>query len=566
MSKPDGDLGKEMGMIKDMIKAVALYLRVSSTKQKKEGSSLKTQEERLREYCEREKWQVHDVYWDDETGASRDRQDFQRLLRDAMDGKFQAVLVYDLDRLARDNIYFLTLYKETLPKMGVEVLSYCQPGDPTTPEGQFMYDIHATLAEYERHKIRERCLRGRIQKVKEHKFTGGALPYAVGWDKEKKVFVPVDQEAEIYRQIFDLFINRHMSISAIARELGAKGYLTRKGGVGRNGERRGEVPFSDRYIRFLIESPTACGEWYRCRVVSRKLKTPIRKPNRNNLVHWEKTYREKQDWLMIKVPAVIPKERWERAREILRTRARPPRDMDAATLLQGFLFCAHCGSRLGAKWLGGKRPGAEARYRCVTQIYRVDRRYKRFQGKNCDLPSFRQSDLDSAVWSNVEELITNPAMLWEAACGDREDDEGGIEARLAELRKNLAAAKAAEQRAAQLFRMGVDPGIAERQVAEAVSRRKAVERELSDAEKMAANAKAQEALKETAFETLTSLKDRIQGLSLIEKREILGILIPGGPDYRIEIDITGQVTVRGAIDFEKVASTSTPYSAARYET
>ena len=74
---------------------VAIYLRVSTEDQAKEGYSLEVQEEYLREYAKREQHQVYKVYKDDGiSGYTKERPALIKLLQDAKDNKFDLVIVY----------------------------------------------------------------------------------------------------------------------------------------------------------------------------------------------------------------------------------------------------------------------------------------------------------------------------------------------------------------------------------------------------------------------------------------------------------------------------------------
>ncbi len=82
---------------------VAIYLRVSTEDQVREGYSLEVQEEYLREYAKREQHQVYNMYKDEGiSGYTKERPALIRLLRDAKDNKFGLVIVYKLDRFSRN--------------------------------------------------------------------------------------------------------------------------------------------------------------------------------------------------------------------------------------------------------------------------------------------------------------------------------------------------------------------------------------------------------------------------------------------------------------------------------
>ena len=126
-----------------------------------------------------------------------------------------------------------------------------------------------------------------------------------------------------------------------------------------------------------------------------------------------------------------------------------------------------------------------------------------------------------------------------------------------------AAAGRGEERAAQLFTVGLDPVIAQKQVESAVAHRRNVEKDLSAAEQVLASISRRD-VEERAYETLTTLKERIHEMSFDEKREILRILVPGTQEYRIELSADGAVTIKGAIDLAKASTPATRYSVTGY--
>lgn len=72
------------------------YIRVSSQEQEKEGISLQTQEQRIKDYLHRQPVQI---YRDVGTGRNCKRTQLQQLLKDLVEG--DKVLVFRLDRISR---------------------------------------------------------------------------------------------------------------------------------------------------------------------------------------------------------------------------------------------------------------------------------------------------------------------------------------------------------------------------------------------------------------------------------------------------------------------------------
>jgi DNA invertase Pin-like site-specific DNA recombinase len=179
---------------------VALYLRVSSEEQR-ERETIQIQREFLVQYRELYGLEVAGIYQDDGvsgTVALHERPGGQRLLADATEGKFGAVLVYRLDRLGRSLLVILDAH-DRLREAGVALRSATEPIDTSTPSGRLIFQMLASFAEYERASIRERTQAGQRRAYKYGRH-GGVIPY--GYDiAPDGAFVVVEEEAAVVRQI-----------------------------------------------------------------------------------------------------------------------------------------------------------------------------------------------------------------------------------------------------------------------------------------------------------------------------------------------------------------------------
>jgi len=135
----------------------ALYARVSTTDQ-----SCEMQLRELRDYVARRGWQVVDEYVDTGwSGAKASRPELDRLLHDARTRRFDAVLVWKLDRWGRSVADSVRSIQE-LVSLGVRFLAVTQniDTDETNPMSRFLLHILAAFAELEREMIRERVRAG----------------------------------------------------------------------------------------------------------------------------------------------------------------------------------------------------------------------------------------------------------------------------------------------------------------------------------------------------------------------------------------------------------------------
>lgn len=109
--------------------------------------------------------------------SAEHRTNFQRMIADSASGKFQAVLVYKLDRFAR-NRYDSAIYKSKLKKNGVKVVSATEQISDT-PEGIIMEAILEGMDEYYSAELSQKIKRGMRENIYKGKTTGGytALGY-----------------------------------------------------------------------------------------------------------------------------------------------------------------------------------------------------------------------------------------------------------------------------------------------------------------------------------------------------------------------------------------------------
>ena len=139
-----------------IIKRIALYARVSTLN----GQNPEMQLAELREYAQRRGWEVYSEYCDlGISGAKDSRPQLNRMIADAHARKFDAILVWKLDRFAR-SLKMLVTSIEDLNSYGVAFVSLRDNLDLSTPAGRLMLHIIAAMAEFERSLIQERVIAG----------------------------------------------------------------------------------------------------------------------------------------------------------------------------------------------------------------------------------------------------------------------------------------------------------------------------------------------------------------------------------------------------------------------
>ena len=132
----------------------ALYLRVSSVDQHPETQLLD-----LRQMAAQRGFAVVQEYTDRISGAKARRPGLDQLMADARRGKFDVILIWAFDRLARSVVHFLQVLDE-LTRLGIEFISFRENIDTGGPLGRAILVIVAAISELERSLIAERVRSG----------------------------------------------------------------------------------------------------------------------------------------------------------------------------------------------------------------------------------------------------------------------------------------------------------------------------------------------------------------------------------------------------------------------
>ncbi|MGG6359619.1 recombinase family protein [Peribacillus frigoritolerans] len=172
------------------------------------------------------------------------RPEMQRLLKDARENKFNAVITYKFDRLARKTKDSLEIV-ENLEHHNVQLMSYSENIDTTTPGGKMFYTVMSSVAEMERSTIIDRVKLGMNQRAKQGKWNGGIV---LGYDVIDKELVVNEEEAAIVKEIFNLASKGH-GYKKIAYDLNKRGFKTKK-----------KKDFSTGSIKGILDNPMYIGK------------------------------------------------------------------------------------------------------------------------------------------------------------------------------------------------------------------------------------------------------------------------------------------------------------------
>lgn len=194
-----------------------------SSDEQREHQPIENQGEFGQRYCQLHGLELVAAYRDDGVSGTiplHERTEGRRLLGDACRKRFDVVLVYRLDRLARKTPLLLSIC-EQLEHMGIGVRSMTETFDTSTPAGRAMLGMLATFAGYERDSLVERTSLGRERALRLGRHTGGGVPFGYRLTADKRLEVE-PQEAEVVKEVFRLYTQQRLSAEAIADYLTAR--------------------------------------------------------------------------------------------------------------------------------------------------------------------------------------------------------------------------------------------------------------------------------------------------------------------------------------------------------
>jgi DNA invertase Pin-like site-specific DNA recombinase len=223
----------------------AIYIRVSTAEQAKEGYSLGAQEESLTGYVKNMNYDIYKIYKDEGKSAKdmKHRPALQQLLKDAENKQFNAVIVYKLDRFSR-SLKDLILTIEKLKDIGIDFISLQDKIETASAAGKLMFHIISSFAEFERDIISERTKFGMSEKARE----GGTVTKAAyGYKIVDGNIISDPEKCDKLREIFETYLNNNISLSklAIKYDLTTKGLIS----ILKNRTYIGELRFNDIYSK-----------------------------------------------------------------------------------------------------------------------------------------------------------------------------------------------------------------------------------------------------------------------------------------------------------------------------
>ena len=496
----------------------ALYARVSTDKQA-EKYGIPSQIEALKKRCLERDWTPvldgdKDAFIDEGySGAELDRPALNRLRQVAREGRVDVVLAYDPDRLSR-KLYHQMILAEEFEKQRIK-LEFITQDMGTSPEDKMFFNMRGLVAEYEREKIRERTVRGSREKARQGKVvSAGAISFGFCYNKEKATLEEDPEKAQIVRLIFYTFANENLSLQSLADRLNRLHIPTPRGGDRWRASTLGVMLRNEVYI----------GKMYQFRKyhIEPKIRLKLSAKNKKTST----ALHPKEEWILVKVPSLIPAELFETVQRKLRANAElSKRNTKREYLLSGLLYCSECGGRMG-----GHAIHAIPYYRCYRKG-NPDRVPLGPDGRPqpCSCPEIKTEAIEAEVWNTICQLIKNPDFLIQELHrrnADNSQTKEILERELQLCEARLKAIPEEQKRLVEGYRKGLyadfmmreDMGLIQKEQGELEKRKAELERQL-----------AGRLLTQNSEDQIRSLMEKISigldNLDFTSKQELLRLLV-----------------------------------------
>ncbi len=338
----------------------ALYLRKSRRDLEAEahgdGETLARHKAALLANAQRLGRTITEIYAEVVTGDSiAARPEMQRLMKDVEAGKFEAVHVMEVERLARGDSLDQGLVARAFKYSDTKIITPLKIYDPNNEYDEEYFEFGLFMSRRELKTITRRQQRGRVASVLEGKWPYNKAPYGYtrvklsnqkGWTLKEQ-----PEEAAVVRNIFRWYTDgyasadgttRRLGVSLIVRRLNEAGILSRSG--------RDWIPAT---VRDLLRNPAYAGwvRWGYRPAVKKIVDGKVRITNARAAA---------EDITLAKGlhPALISQETFDRAQELLsRNKSRPgPKQMPMKNPLSGLVRCSKCGRAMVRRPYGNGYP------------------------------------------------------------------------------------------------------------------------------------------------------------------------------------------------------------------
>lgn len=496
----------------------AIYCRVSTEDQGKDGTSLESQRQACLAKALAEDYQVPEslMFIETYSGLTLDRPELTKLRDIAKTEGASGIIAYSPDRLCRNGEDILTLAKE-FKAHGTKLIFVKEKWDDTL-NGKLIAFILGWASEFEAAQIRERTMRGKRTRAMQGRLPSGTGRKLYGYDylpgkgTGEGVRYENKEESRWVKKMYCWLVEEGLTINGITRRLRKEGVPTPAGS-----------PFWRRQTVYrILTNPAYIGKTYsftRDYIEPKRRRSPDTRRKKTGVL-----WKPKEEWLEIPkaTPAIISQELFDAAQLVLkRNKELSTRNAKRQYLLSGYIFC-RCGVRYQGylkKWKDNGKPNSQRWYRCgKSQSIASPER--------CLNRQLHAPRTEEAVWQQIETMLAHPEIVLTALEIQAKEAKQiePLQSRLEQIETQLENRQKQKERIWRAFELTGDEGTFKQDIERLTREITSLENEMLELEHKIQSYEQYEIDAERIKEACQLFSTNLKGLSYEEKRFALEAL------------------------------------------
>ncbi|WP_053027469.1 cassette chromosome recombinase CcrC [Staphylococcus haemolyticus] len=417
---------------------IALYSRVSTSEQSEHGYSIHEQEQVLiKEVVKNFPGYDYETYTDSGISGKNieGRPAMKRLLQDVKDNKIEMVLSWKLNRISRSMRDVFNIIHE-FKEHDVGYKSISENIDTSNASGEVLVTMFGLIGSIERQTLISNVKLSMNAKARSGEaITGRVLGYKLSLNPltQKNDLVIDENEANIVREIFDLYLNHNKGLKAITTVLNQKGYRTIN-----------QKPFSVYGVKYILNNPVYKGY--------------VRFNNHQNWAVQRRSGKsDKNDVILVKGKheAIISEEVFDKVHEKLASKSfKPGRPIGGDFYLRGLIKCPECGNNMVCRRTYYKTKKSKER---TIKSYYICSLFNRSGSSACHSNSINAEVVERVINVHLNRILSQPDIIKQIASNvieelkQKHSNQTEIKYDIDSLEKQKAKLKTQQERLLELF-------------------------------------------------------------------------------------------------------------------
>jgi Site-specific recombinases, DNA invertase Pin homologs len=314
-------------------------------------------------------------------------------------GQYGALICHAIDRLVRKSSH-LEILMEDCKRHNVELIFVLDSVEDTAI-GRFTMQARAFAAELEREKIRERTMRGKLAKTKAGKFVIGSLIYGYRVT-ESRSRVICEEEAQVIREIFNLYTTKKLGVEKIAMILNERGIKS----PSHSSNPDSQSVWTQASVHRILTRRDYIGD-------AKAFYTTTTFEQRGDRRVKVLAKRDESEHIALSCEPIVSVETFEEAQRLLKTnRGAAFRNESKPVLLRSLIACSKCGYNMYVSaeryTYGPQKDTYFSVYRCMSSRRKVHSETK------CSGGRIKADKADNYVWQQVAAYMQSPKLIIDA--------------------------------------------------------------------------------------------------------------------------------------------------------